>query len=56
MTKVSKAARARVRRANGSEKASIRKSARILADYDLITQKRFGAIVRASRQGGSTYK
>tara|TARA_R100000306_G_scaffold61104_1_gene62825 strand:+ start:334 stop:444 length:111 start_codon:yes stop_codon:yes gene_type:complete len=30
------------------EKASIRKSARILADFDLITEKRFSAIVRAT--------
>jgi hypothetical protein len=50
MAKASKAAKARVRRSNAGEKASIRKSARLLADYDLITQKRYEAIVRTTEQ------
>ena len=50
MAKASKAAKARVRRSNVSEKAAIKKSARLLADYDLITQKRFEAIVRTTEQ------
>lgn len=48
MAKASKAAKARVRRATVGEKASIRKSARLLADFDLITGKRHDAIVRAT--------
>ena len=46
MAKASRAAKARVKRASGGEKASIKKSARVLADYELITNKRFDAIVR----------
>jgi hypothetical protein len=52
MAKASKAAKARVRRASVGEKASIKKSARTLADYELITQKRYDAIVRALNQAG----
>jgi len=50
MAKASKAAKARVRRSTVGERASIRKSARLLADFDLITQKRFEAIVRTTEQ------
>jgi hypothetical protein len=48
MAKASKSAKARVRRATVGEKAQIRKAARMLADFDLITQKRHDAIVRAT--------
>jgi hypothetical protein len=48
MAKASRSAKARVRRSTVGEKASIRKAARLLADYDLITQKRFDAIVRTT--------
>ena len=48
VAKASKAAKGRVRRATMGEKASIRKSARLLADFDLITQKRYEAIVRTT--------
>jgi len=34
-------------------KGSIRKAAALLADYELITQKRFDAIVRALKSGGT---
>ena len=50
MAKASKAAKARVRRSNAGEKAAIRKSARLLADYDLITEPRYRAIVRTTEQ------
>jgi len=46
MAKASRSAKARVKRASVGEKASIKKSARVLADYELITNKRFDAIVR----------
>ena len=46
MAKASRSAKARVKRASVGEKASIKKSARVLADYELITNKRFEAIVR----------
>ena len=48
MAKASKAAKARVRRSTVGEKAAIRKAARKLADFDLITEKRYSAIVRAT--------
>ncbi len=48
MAKASRAAKARVRRATVGEKATIRKAARTLADFELITQKRYDAIVRAT--------
>jgi len=51
MAKASKAAKARVRRATMGEKSSIKKSAGILADYELITQKRYDAILRALKAG-----
>jgi len=51
MAKASKAAKGRVRRANMGEKASIKKSARVLADFELITQKRYEAILRALKSG-----
>lgn len=46
MAKASRAAKARVKRASVGEKAKIKKSARVLADYELITNKRFDAILR----------
>jgi len=46
MAKASKAAKGRVRRSSMGEKASIKKSARVLADFELITQKRYEAILR----------
>ena len=49
MAKASKSAKARVKRASMGEKASIRKAARVLADYELITNKRFDAIVRTTK-------
>ena len=48
LAKASKAAKGRVRRATMGEKAALRKSARLLADFDLITQKRYEAIVRTA--------
>lgn len=48
MAKASRAAKARVKRATVGEKASIRKAARTLADFELITTKRYDAIVRAT--------
>jgi len=52
MAKASKSAKARVKRATMGEKASIRKSARVLADYELITGKRYDAILRSLKSGG----
>ncbi len=49
MAKASKSAKARVKRASMGEKASIRKAARVLADYELITNKRFDAIGRTTK-------
>lgn len=46
MAKASKAAKSRVKRASVGEKAKIKKAARVLADFELITNKRFDAIVR----------
>lgn len=49
MAKASKGAKARVKRSSVGEKSAIRKAARLLADYDLITSKRFDAIVRTTK-------
>ena len=46
MAKASRAAKARVKRSTVGEKAQIKKAARVLADYELITSKRFDAILR----------
>lgn len=46
MTKASKSAKARVKRASMGEKSSIKKAARTLADYELITESRYMAIMR----------
>ena len=46
MAKASRSAKARVKRATVGEKAQIKKSARVLADFELITGKRFDAILR----------
>ena len=48
MVKSSKAAKARVKRATASERKAIQKSARVLADFELISKKRFDAIMRTS--------
>jgi len=50
MAKASRSAKARVKRATVGEKATIRKSARVLADYELITGKRYDAILRAAQR------
>jgi len=46
LAKASRAAKARVKRSTVGEKAQIKKAARVLADYELITSKRFDAILR----------
>jgi len=46
LAKASRAAKARVKRSSVGEKAQIKKAARTLADYELITSKRFDAILR----------
>jgi len=46
MAKVSKAARARVKRQSMTEMKQTIKAARILADLELITDKRYAAILR----------
>ena len=46
MAKASRSAKARVKRATVGEKAQIKKAARKLADFELITDKRFQAILR----------
>ena len=46
MAKASRSAKARVKRATVGEKAKIKKAARTLADFELITGKRFDAILR----------
>jgi len=46
MAKASKGAKARVKRANVRKKAEIKKAASTLADFELITSKRFDAILR----------
>jgi len=46
MVKASKGAKGRVKRATVGEKAQIKKAARTLADFELITSKRFDAILR----------
>ena len=46
MAKASRAAKARVKRSTLGERAQIKKSARVLADFELITTKRFDAILR----------
>ena len=48
--KVSKNGKARLNRSNQGEKAAVRKAARLLADYDLITQGRYAAIVRQTKR------
>jgi|BARW01.1.fsa_nt_gi hypothetical protein len=50
MAKASKAAKARVRRSTASEKAQIKKAARVLADFDLISEPRYRAIIRSTEQ------
>lgn len=52
MAKASKSAKARLKRATVGEKASIKKAARTLADFECITNKRYDAIVRALNQAG----
>ena len=47
VVKTSKAGKARVKRASVGEKAKVKKAARTLADFELITAKRYEAIVRA---------
>tara|TARA_Y100001963_G_scaffold2167_1_gene2922 strand:- start:584 stop:751 length:168 start_codon:yes stop_codon:yes gene_type:complete len=49
MTKASKAAKARVKRSSASEKKAIVKAAAMLADYELITDARYRAILRATK-------
>jgi hypothetical protein len=44
--KLNKSARARSKMMTASEKASIRKSARVLFDYQLMSSKRFEMIAR----------
>jgi len=51
MVKASKAAKGRVRRASVGEKSQIKKAAGLLADLELITQKRYDAILRALSAG-----
>lgn len=46
MVKVSKAARARVKRQSLAEMKQLRKAARVMADLELISSKRYGAILR----------
>jgi len=46
VAKASKSAKARVKRATMGEKAQVKKAARVLADFELITTKRFDAILR----------
>ena len=46
MTKVSKAARSRVKRQSMTEMKQTRKAALTLADLELITAKRYAAILR----------
>ena len=49
MTKASKAAKARVKRASASEKKQVIKAAALLADMELITDSRYRAILRACK-------
>ncbi len=46
MVKASRSAKARVRRMSMTEKAAVKKAAGMLADAELITEKRFAAIMR----------
>ena len=46
MVRVSKAARARVKRQTMTEMKQLRKAARIMADLQLISSKRYDAILR----------
>jgi hypothetical protein len=46
MVKVSKAAKARIKRMSVAEKKSLVKAANLLADNDCISDKRFVAIAR----------
>ena len=46
MVKASRSAKARVRLMSVSEKAQVKKAAGLLADSELITEKRFAAIMR----------
>jgi len=47
VAKASKAAKARVKRASMTDMKAIRRAARVLADYELITNARYAAILRA---------
>ena len=46
MVKTSKAAKARVKRAPAAQKTKLQKAAALLADYELISEKRYDAITR----------
>ena len=46
MAKASKAAKARVKRSTMTERKQIRNAARVLADFELISDKRYDAILR----------
>ena len=52
MVKASRSAKARVKRMTMGEKAAVRKAAGLLADSELISEKRFAAILRALKSGG----
>ena len=45
--RLSKAAKARIKRLSPSKRGSLAKAALTMADHDLITYKRYEAIVRA---------
>ena len=45
--RLSKAAKARIKRLSPSKRVSLAKAALTMADHDLITYKRYEAIVRA---------
>jgi hypothetical protein len=51
MMKLSKSAKARIKRMSASEKKKLRASARFLADEDCISNARYLAIMRACNSG-----
>lgn len=51
MVKASRSAKARVKRMSKAEIAAVRKAAMLLADCELITEKRYQAIMRTFPRG-----
>jgi len=53
MVKVSKAGKARLKRCNMAERKAVQKASMLLADMELLSDKRYDAIMRALKSCSS---